>query len=505
MVPPERPKPKRTEETIEFVRKEEWERTRQEKQQLERDNQRLQGQIERLRQRVRELEQQLAAAHRAEHRSAAPFSRRPPKANPQRNGRKAGVLYGRHYRRTRPEQIHEQYRAPVPERCDCGGAVRVDQTKAQYQEEIVRRKIVRQFQVEIGHCVGCGKRWQGRHRLQTSDALDAAEVQWGAEALTLAAHLNKQMGLSYGKAAEVLRVGYGLEASRGGLCRAIARMGRKLAPTYDRLLVAVQQSRVAWLDETGWRIAAVLQWLWVALTAQITVYAILPGRGYAQAVRLLGENYGGCLHHDGWRPYYRFQNASHQSCLGHPIRRCRDLMEILSPGAARFPRAVQGLFQKLLEVRDRYQRQEISQHGRQTAAGRIRAQLDRLLENHYRHPANRRLAKHLDHEFPHLFTFLDYPGVEATNNRAERALRPAVKARYGRGGNRTAAGARTQEILASVLQTCRQQGKDSFLLLLELLRSPHVFPLDLLPEAPPPPQPPLHSRLPRAPTNPTAP
>lgn len=80
--------------------------------------------------------------------------------------------------------------------------------------------------------------------------------------------------------------------------------------------------------------------------------------------------------------------------------------------------------------------------------------------------------------------------MEATNNRAERALRPAVKARYGRGGNRTAAGARTQEILASVLQTCRQQGKDSFLLLLELLRSPQVFSLDLSPEAQPPPHPP---------------
>jgi len=470
------------ERVVELVRKQELDRALEE-------NQRLQHQIERLQRRVRELEQDLEAARRAEHRSAAPFSHGRPKANPRPNGRKAGALYGQHCRRPRPPQIDEQYRAPVPERCDCGGAVQVDQTKAQYQEEIVRRKMVRRFDVEIGHCVGCGKRWQGRHPLQTSDALDAAEVQWGPEALTLAAHLNKQMGLSYGKTAEALRVGYGWEGSRGGLCRAIARLGRKLQPTYDTLVVRVRQSRVAWLDETGWKIAAVLQWLWVAVTQQITVYAILPGRGYEQAARLIGTGYSGCLEHDGWRPYYRFQNASHQSCLAHIIRRCRDLVEILSPVAARFPQAVQGLLEKLLAVRDRYQRHEISPHGRQTAAGRIRTQLDRLLENHYRHPANRRLAKHLDHEFPHLFTFLDCPGVEATNNRAERALRPAVKARYGRGGNRTPAGARTQEVLASVLQTCRQQGKGSFPLLLELLRSPQVFPLDLVPQAQPPPHP----------------
>jgi len=405
------------------------------------------------------LEQELEAARRAQHRSAAPFSRGRRKAQPKRNGRKPGAQYGEHHRRPIPSQVDEQYRAAAPERCRCGGRVIVDQTKTQYQEEIVRQKVVRRFEVEIGHCACCGKHWQGRHPLQTSDALEAAEVQCGPEALTLAAHLNKQMGLSYGKAAEVLRVGYGLGVSRGGLCRAIARLGRKLQPSYAVLLGAVGQSPVAWLDETGWKVAAVLQWLWVAVSRLLTVYAIQPGRGYPQAARLIGEDYAGCLHHDGWRPYYRFVNASHQSCLSHPIRRCRDLALLLSPAAARFPLAVKGLLQQLLEVRDRYQRQQITQHGMWTAAGRLRAQLDRLLEKPYRHPANRRLAKHLDHEFPHLFTFLDSPGVEATNNRAERALRPAVIARRGRGGNRTQAGARTQEILASVLQTCRQQGK----------------------------------------------
>lgn len=47
-----------------------------------------------------------------------------------------------------------------------------------------------------------------------------------------------------------------------------------------------------------------------------------------------------------------------------------------------------------------------------------------------------------------LFTFLDDPALEATNNRAERAMRPAVIARKS-GGNRTQRGKRTWEILAS--------------------------------------------------------
>ncbi len=82
------------------------------------------------------------------------------------------------------------------------------------------------------------------------------------------------------------------------------------------------------------------------------------------------------------------------------------------------------------------------------------AKLDRLLDKPYQTEANRRLAKHLDHEFPYLFTFLHCPGMEATDNRAERAIRPAVMARHLCGGSRTWNGARIQQNLTSVLQTC---------------------------------------------------
>jgi transposase len=343
----------------------------------------------------------------------------------------------------------------LPERCACGGTAIRDQIKPQYQEEIVRKKIVRQFDVEIGHCTCCGKRLQGRHDLQTSNALDAAQVQLGPEALTLAVHLNKQLGISYGNAAAVLRMGYGLSVSRGGLCRAVARLGKKAEPTYQALVQAVRQEMVVWMDETGWKVDAVLRWMWVAASEHVTVYAILPGRGFAQASALIGADYAGGLVHDGWSVYYQFEKALHQSCVGHIVRRCRDLAEIVSPTAAGFPLAVLGLLEKALAVRDRYQAGEISLHGAWTAAGRIEAHMDRLLEKTYHTKTNRRLAKHLCHEFLYLFTFLHCPGIEATNNRAERAIRPAVMARHLCGGSRTWNGARTQQSLTSVLRTCQ--------------------------------------------------
>lgn len=466
--------------TLEYVPKAELDKALEEVQRLREKNDRLQSEIER-------LQKELEEARRAQKRQTAPFSRRKRKAHPRRNGRKSGAAHGQHHHRPVPESVDERYVASLPERCPCGGRAIRDEIKPQYQEEIVRKKIVRQFDVEIGHCQCCGKRLQGRHCLQTSDALDAAQVQLGPEALTFAAHLNKQLGISYGNAAAVLRMGYGLYVSRGGLCRAVARLGRKTEPTYQALVTAVRREMVVWMDETGWKVDAVLRWMWVAVSEHCTVYAILPGRGFAQASELIGADYAGCLEHDGWKVYYQFENALHQSCISHIVRRCRDLVEIVSATAAAFPRAVLELLEKALALRDRYQAGAISLHGQYTAAGRIEAQMDRLLEKNYQTEANRRLAKHLDHEFLHLFTFLHCPGVEATNNRAERAIRPAVMARHLCGGSRTWNGAHTQQNLTSVLRTCQQQGKDSFVLLVDLFRSPQAEIMELLPSSLSPP------------------
>ena len=216
---------------------------------------------------------------------------------------------------------------------------------------------------------------------------------------------------------------------------------------------------------------------------QVTVYVIQPGRGFEEATRILGRDYEGFLIHDGLRLYYGFLKAFHQTCLAHLFRRCRDMVKAASRAAARFPNAVSKLLHKALALRDRYQRDEISRLGLSIATGRIEAAMDRLLDKRLTSPANRRLANHLCHEQPHLFSFLHCPGLDATNNTGERAIRPAVVARKTWGGNRTQKGARTQEILASVLRTYWQQGKDSFAGLVELMRSPRQRILDILPEA----------------------
>jgi len=459
---------------------------RQEAERLQRESERLREENQRLEDELKRLRKELEAAQRAAKRQAAPFSRGQPKRDPKRPGRKSGAAYGRHHQRPIPEHVDEEIQVAAPEQCPaCGGPLRVERVESQYQEEIVRRTWVRRFQIPICRCERCDQRVQGRHPLQTSDALGAAAVQVGPEAVTLGVLMNKSLGLPHADAAAILKHGFGLTMSRGGICRAIQRAARKAQATWHALRDAARRSVLAHMDETGWKVEAQLRWLWAVVTEQVTFCEILPGRGFAEAAAILGAEYAGWLIHDGLQIYYKFLKAAHQSCVAHLIRRCRDMATVATPSAVRFPLAVKQLLEQGLALRDRYLEQKISLHGLWTATGRLEAKLDRLLERTYREPANRRLANHLRRERPYLFTFLYCPGlVDATNNLAERVMRLLVVIRKNWGGNRTENGARAQAVLTSILCTARQQDKDVFALLTDLLRSPQPKLLDLVQPVP---------------------
>ena len=442
--------------------------------QLRRENQGLKAENERLRGLLEE-------ALRASKRQAAPFSRHKPKAQPQKPGRKSGQKYGRRCRRPVPERVDEVVEVPLPAQCPrCGGGLEEREMVSQFQTEIPEPRVERiEFRIHVGRCRCCRRRVQGRHRRQTSNAIGSAASQLGPRALALATLLNKGLGLPYGKTATVLEQAFGLGVSRGGLCQALERVAEKAEPTYQALVEQVRGSPSVTPDETGWKVGGQLWWMWVFSTPQVTVYAIQPGRGFEQAARVLGADFAGFLVRDGWAAYRRFLHALHQSCLAHLLRRCREMILLGGKREAEFPRRIQSLLQQALQLRERRQPEQISDHGVAVARGRLEAKLDRSLQHRYRSPRNRRLANHLLRERDALFTFLNCPGLEATNWRAEQAIRPMVVARKVWGGNRTARGAQTQSILVSFLQTCRQQLQPASSLLQTLLCSSQPKVLDL--------------------------
>jgi transposase len=501
------------------------------------ENARLQAEVERLRGQVEEL-------RRAGKRQAAPFSKGKPKPNPGRSGRRSGNDHGRHGHREVPDHVDEEIRVPLPDACPaCGGELEFEREADQYQEDLLVpvRPHVRRFRVATGRCRCCRRRTQGRHSLQTSDALGAAGAQVGPNALALAAQLNKELGLSASKVARVLAQLCGIAITAGGLYQALARVARAATATYGALVLAVRHSPAVAADETGWRVDGRRQWLWVFVGERVTVYLVAAGRGYGQATVVLGEDYDGVLERDGWAPYRRFVHARHQTCLAHLLRRCGEMIADSHGGQARIPHAVRKLLLDMLALRDQHAEtlrrrdddEVIDGHAVEIdppqlpapespsqgllarvaglarralpagdraptteeipaieplVAGRaeLQARLEKLLAVSPTHAPNRKLLAHLANERQHLLTFLQTQGVQATNWRAEQAIRPAVVNRKNWGGNRTWRGADTQQVLMSVIRTARQQGTDPVALLSDLQhhQQPTISPALTFPQPP---------------------
>jgi transposase len=433
-----------------------------------------------LQRRVAELEAQverlaglLEQHRRAGKRQAAPFAKGPPAAQPKKPGRKPGAAYGgkAHRPPPPPEQIAETYEAPLPGACpDCGGPLDESHVVQQFQTEIPRTPVHRRFNVHVGRCRSCRRRVQGRHPLQTSDALGAAASQLGPDAQAAVVELNKQAGLSHGKVSRVLGNLFGITLTPGGSVHTVLRAARRCEPVYAGICQAVGRSDRVVLDETGWHVGGHSAWLHALVGPEATAYAVDPTRSGAMAERVLGADYAGVMVHDGWSPYDNFLRARHQQCLGHLLRRCHDMLETATRGAVRFPRRVQGLLRAALDLRDR---QAVAAHLAACVAvarGRLANELANAIFPPKSNAVNERLAQHLWNHLDQLLTFLRQPGLDATNWRAELAIRFGVILRKVWGGNRTWAGAKAQAVLMSVWRTCWQQGRSALDFLSQLLR-----------------------------------
>lgn len=430
---------------------------------------------------IASLQLQLEEQRRSGKRQAGPFSKGPPKADPKPPGRKPGDEYGQHKRRAIPDQIDETYDVPLPPKCPhCGGVHLADEVvHSQYQVEIPRSLIHREFLVHCGHCTDCGERVQGRHELQTSNALGAASVQLGPNLAASIAIMNKELGLTHGKVKRLLAMLFGLTIARSTAVRSMLRTSVRVQPALAEIKAEIRGSPVNKVDETGWKQSGLLKWLHVIVSPRAVLYQI-GSRGREVLQSLIGLGYGGTLIHDGYAAYQAFWRATHQQCIAHLLKRCRELLEVATGGAVRFPRAVKELLQRGLAARDRDFAEELTASGLKRIATGLTRELGDLVHPVKSHADNERFAKFLENHLEEVFPFLRHPDlVSATNNESESELRYNVIARKLSGGNRSDAGVAAQETLPSVIRTCRKLTRDPFEYLVQALTS--TTPVSLFP------------------------
>ena len=252
----------------------------------------------------------------------------------------------------------------------------------------------------------------------------------------------------------------GIPISVGAVQRCVDRVSQAILPYYEAIGARARSLRVNHVDETPWYQHGVLAWLWVMVNGTVAFFSVKASRSKAAFEELIGH-WAGILVSDGYGAYRKWAQMR-QTCLAHLIRRAKGLTERKDTVIAHFGERVSTELGRLTnwanapptkgEVATWYARMchLIDQHrGRKDEAGRF--------------------ARHLDAEMGNLWVFLIEEGVEATNNRAERALRFAVLWRRMMQGSFNEKGDRWVERILSLRETCRLRGLPTYPILVQAL------------------------------------
>jgi hypothetical protein len=432
----------------------------------------LRAENEQLRQLIRQLQVRTEELERASARQAAPFRRKDHKPPDQHQtpGRKPGHPPAH---RPEPPQIDDHVEIRLVDCPHCHGPVTDVEPCEQFIEDLppVRPHVTRLI-TYTGQCPRCGE-VRSTHPMQVSTAVGAAKVHLGARALGLAALLNKHLGLPMRPTCRVLWHLGGLRLTPGGLAQAMHRVAQKAKGSFLELVTGLRSQPVVYADETGWWVGGASSWLWTFTTPDRTIYRVENSRGKDVVFDTLGAHFAGVLTSDCLATYENLPYVMHK-CYAHHLK-------AIAAARDRKPEDQRAYFHELKALLHAAMMLDRMRGDLPPPEFlRIRQQLDQqadaLILPPRADPDEERVANRLRKRRRWLFTFLDHPGVEATNNRAERALRPAVIARKLSCGNKTQRGKRTWEILASLAATGHQRGQNLVELLRPNLLLPNPFP-----------------------------
>jgi hypothetical protein len=268
--------------------------------------------------------------------------------------------------------------------------------------------------------------------------------------------LNKEHGLTMRTTCRVLKTLTGLDVSPGGVSQIVSRAARKVRGCYDELIREIRESLAVFADETSWWVGEPGWWLWTFTAARTTVYRVDKSRGSDVVTGVLGQGYKGMMVSDCLSSYDPAPYAKHK-CIAHHLRAIKEAKEDPSARDQGYLEEWRGVFLAVNALHKA--RSDLTQESFAELRGQLEARVEELLGQNKTQACDLRIHKRLSKQRKHLLGCLYEPAAEPTNNRAERALRPAVIARKLSCGNKTPKGKDAWQILASLAVTCRQRSE----------------------------------------------
>ena len=374
-------------------------------------------------------------------------------AEPRVSGGKPGARPGHLPRlRPRPEHIDRRVHLSLTRCPGCGGGrlSAVQESRTRVVEDLpAPRTEVTEYTLERRYCRDC-------HQLVESEFPGVLpHAQLGLRLMHAIMQLKIRHRVTVEQIPPLLRSLYGVSVSEGEVHSVLEQMAAAYGPVYDRFREEMREAPAKYMDETPWWVSGQMAYLWVGATPTEAVYHVGSTRAHTEALELLGPRPKGFLVHDRFSAYETVGTKTglrHQACWFHLLGDSKELEEFLGEEGGQ----VHGVLKAVYHAARRVAGRGTAEHVRQLEEALVGGLSNRAGSSSRGHRFVTEVLSLRDR----LFEFVVHPEVEGTNNRAERALRPAVVARKISGGSRSWRGARVFAVLATVVQTLRLRSQD---------------------------------------------
>ena len=407
-----------------------------------------------LKAKIRELEARLAQYENAHT---------PPSLRRGRNRKKDGDNRGNPGQKTGHKGVTRPYAKPDCQvdvkavRCpDCGAELGTPfRIESKVVEEIPEPQpiVVTEYKIAHYRCPCCFKEVVGK------DANCPHEGKFGNSTIAQATLLKYEDRLPHRKVQAALKRQHGLEISPATIFHLTCRAAEAVQSDYNAILSKIRDAPVLYVDETGVHVQGEKHWIWTFTTPFETFIVIRKSRGTRVLIEFLTQRFKGIIVCDGWKPYARFTNRL-QRCWAHLLRESKDLSERFAE-ALPLHNALKELYESLNNALENDPPPEVRINLWHSA----RESLLHWIAQEYFEVKVKKFVGKISNGFDYWFTFIVNPGVEATNNRAERALRPHVVLRKILGTLRNNKGTSIHERIMTALATWGQRGLDSLQML----------------------------------------
>jgi transposase len=265
--------------------------------------------------------------------------------------------------------------------------------------------------------------------------------------------------LHYGHGVPLGRLCDQMGLALGSVIDLLHRLAGMFQPVLPKLVAEYRQASVRHADETAWRTNGRSGYAWLFCTPTLSLFLFRATRSAAVPKEVLGEqSLGGVLVVDRYSGYNRVPCAL-QYCYAHLQREVAELGKAFpdTPEVEAFTGTLIPLLAETMHLPTR----PLAEAEYYAAAAALHQQIVAAVDQPARHLGIRQLQDIFREHPDRLYHWVADRQVPPDNNRCERELRPTVIARKVSFGSQSEAGARTREILMSVLHTLRKRQADA--------------------------------------------